>query len=164
MQTTRSRTTTWIDPDAAAHHGLTGLAWLQSIADGRIPQPPISATLDIVLVDARHGFAAFEGTPGEHVLNPMGGVHGGYACTLLDSALGSAVMSVLDADTAYGTVQLGVHLVRPITAEIGRLRCEARVVHRGRSLATASGELVDREGRVLAHGSATCALFPRARS
>ncbi|WP_053238696.1 PaaI family thioesterase [Sandaracinus amylolyticus] len=162
----RSRTTTWIDPraSAAAHEGLSGLAWLEAIVAGRIPQPPISATLDFVIVEARHGFAAFEGTPGEHVLNPMGSVHGGYACTLLDSALGSAVMSVLDAGTAYGTVQIGVHLVRPIGVETGRVRCEARIVHRGRALATASGELVDREGRVLAHGTTTCALFPRARS
>jgi uncharacterized protein (TIGR00369 family) len=91
----------------------------------------------------------------------MGGVHGGFAWALLDSALGSAVMSTLDAESAYGTVQLNIHLVRPIAFDTGRVRAAARVVHRGRTVATASSELVDAAGRILAHGTATCAIFPR---
>jgi uncharacterized protein (TIGR00369 family) len=161
-----TRTTNWADPQTAGElsRDLSGLAALEAIAAGRIPQPPISATLGFAIVEAREGFAAFEGETGPHLLNPMGGVHGGFACTLLDSALGSAVMSTLDAESAYGTVQLNVHLVRPIAAHTGRVRAEARVVHRGRTIATASGELLDAAGRLLAHATTTCAIFPRPSS
>lgn len=158
-----TRTTRWADPHTAGERtrGLSGLEVLSAIAAGRIPQPPISATLGFSVVEAREGFAAFEGETGPHLLNPMGGVHGGFACTLLDSALGSAVMSTLDAGSTYGTVQLNVHLVRPIAPGTGRVRAEGRVVHRGRTIATAIGELRDAEGRVLAHGTTTCAIAPR---
>src|SRR5687768_13750885 len=103
-----TRTTEWQDPKLAVAglEGKTGLEFLRAIIAGKLPHPPISATLDFYLTEASDGFARFEGTAGEHQFNPMGTVHGGVACTLLDSAMSCAVMSVLDAESAYTTAQL----------------------------------------------------------
>src|SRR5688500_2284725 len=108
MSRARTRTIEWTDPMsiAAGAQGRSGLEFLQAILDGRLAQPPISATLDFALVAAGPGSAQFRGVPAEHHYNPMGAVHGGFACTLLDSAMGCAVMSTLDAATAYTTAQL----------------------------------------------------------
>jgi uncharacterized protein (TIGR00369 family) len=159
----RTRTVSYVDPRAslAAGISLSGLDWLRAIVDGTIAQPPISATLGFEITEATEGRVVFVGHPGEHVYNPMGSVHGGYAAVMLDSALGSAVMTRLDAKTAYTTAQLGVHLVRPILADTGVIRAIGTVVHVGRRVATASAEIVDSEGRLLAHGTTTCVLMPR---
>ncbi|WP_422733396.1 PaaI family thioesterase [Micromonospora sp. WMMD558] len=104
--------------------------------------------------------AVFEGEPGEHLLNPMGTVHGGFLATLLDSALGSAVLTMLAPGRTYTTVQLGVHLVRPVLPDTPTLRCEATAVHVGRTTATAQGHVVGAaDGRLYAHGTATCAVL-----
>lgn len=163
MSEARSRTFTWSDPalTAGAAAGRTGLELLRAIIAGEVPAPPITATLAFELVSADEGRAVFRGYPAEFHANPMGTVHGGYAATLLDSALGSAVMTLLDADTAYATSQLGIYLTRPIAVDSGPITADARVVHRGRTLATASAELTDERGRLLAHGTTSCALFRR---
>jgi uncharacterized protein (TIGR00369 family) len=158
-----TRTTEWQDPKLAVAGlaGKTGLQFLRAIIGGELPHPPISATLDFYITAADEGFARFEGTAGEHQYNPMATVHGGVACTLLDSAMSCAVMTVLDAETAYTTAQLAVHLTRPITAATGKLVAEARLVHRGGKVATAEGRLMDGKGNVLAHGTTTCLIIPR---
>src|SRR5215831_13565981 len=92
----------------------TGLELLRAICDGGLPRAPISATLGFDIIAADEGFARFRGQPGEHLYNPMGSVHGGWACTLLDSAMGSAVMSTCDRETGYTTTQLSIYLVAPI--------------------------------------------------
>jgi uncharacterized protein (TIGR00369 family) len=163
MTTDRTRTLTWSDPTqlAAAAAGRTGLAYLRAIATGELPQPPISMALDFHLVAADEGFARFEGTPGELQYNPMATVHGGWVCTLLDSAMSCAVLSVLDTSTAYTTAQLNVHLLRSITAATGPVVAEGRLLHRGKRLATADGTLRDRAGNLLAHATTTCAILPR---
>jgi uncharacterized protein (TIGR00369 family) len=102
-----------------AHDHENGLTILRAIANGTRPQPPISATLGFWLESADEGVARFAGEPTSSLLNPMGTVHGGWAATILDSALGSAVMSTLDAESAYTTAHLSVHLVRPITPRPG---------------------------------------------
>ncbi|MCA9676667.1 MAG: PaaI family thioesterase [Kofleriaceae bacterium] len=159
----RTRTVSWQDPAIAIAgvDGRTGLAFLRAIVAGDLPQAPISATLDFALVAADDGAVRFAGTPGESQYNPMGTVHGGWAATLLDSAMGAAVMSTLDATQAYTTAQLSVHLVRPITAATGEVVAEGRVVNRGSRLATAEATLEDGAGRLLAHGTTTCAIVPR---
>jgi uncharacterized protein (TIGR00369 family) len=139
----------------------TGLELLRAISDGRLPQPPISATLGFRIVGADEGSARFEGTPAISQYNPMGQVHGGWASTLLDSAMGSAVMSICDASTAYTTTQLSIYLVRAIDEKTGPVVCEGRVVHRGARVATAEGRLTDGSGRLLAHGSTSCLILPR---
>jgi uncharacterized protein (TIGR00369 family) len=158
-----TRTYSFSDPDttAAAAAGRSGLAFLAAIVAGDVPQPPIGATLDFALVEVGDGFARFRGRPAAHHYNPMGTVHGGYACTLLDSALGCAVMTTLDATMAYATTDLNVHLVRPMTRATGPVVAEGRIVHRGGRIATAEGRLVDSAGTLLAHATTTCTLFPR---
>jgi uncharacterized protein (TIGR00369 family) len=157
----RSRMHTWTAPGSVPDaRTTTGLRMLQMILDGRLPAPSISSTLGFGLIEVSEGFAAFEGEPGEHLLNPMGTVHGGFLATLLDSAMGCAVMSSLPAGRGYTTVQLGVHMVRPVFAETATLRCEGRAIHVGRTTATAEGRVVgSSDGKVYAHGTTTCAVF-----
>lgn len=163
MTTNRTRTIEWNDPIplARAAHGKSGLEFLQMIARGELDQPPIGATLSFALIEAGEGYARFRGEPGEHIYNPMGTVHGGYACTLLDSAMGCAVMTALDASHGYTTAQLAVHLCRPITAETGPLIAEGRLIHAGSRVMTAEGFLRDGRDRLLAHGTTTCMVFDR---
>jgi uncharacterized protein (TIGR00369 family) len=162
-QDERTRTITWTDPQltAAGAQGRTGLEFLRAIIEGAIPPPPITATLDFALVFAEEGLVRFQGAPDERTANPMAQVHGGYAATLLDSAMGSAVMSTLDKETAYTTVELSIHLTRAIQAGGGPVIAEGRILHRGGKIATAEGRLTDGEGRLLAHGTTTCILMPR---
>jgi uncharacterized protein (TIGR00369 family) len=111
-------------------------------------------------VDVGDGEAIFEGLPGEEHFNPIGVVHGGYAATLLDSAMGCAVHTTLPAGVGYTTLTLETKFVRPIGRDTGVVRAEGRVVHRGRRQATSEGRLVAAEsGKLLAHGSGTCLVL-----
>ncbi|MEU7879405.1 PaaI family thioesterase [Microbispora bryophytorum] len=140
---------------------MDGLEFLRSIADGRSPQAPISLTLGFTLVSADPGTVVFEAETGEHLYNPMGTVHGGYFATLLDSALGCAVMSRLREGMAYATAQLNVNLLRPATEATGRLRVVGTAIHIGRTLGTAEAQVVGaHDGKLYAHGTTTCSIFP----
>ena len=113
------------------------------------------------LVEADHGRAVFRGVPKAEFGNPHGTLHGGWASTLMDSALGCAVHSTMDAGEGYTTVELKVNLTRPITEQTGEVICEGHIVHRGRRVATAEATLKDSAGKLLAHGTETCLIFPR---
>ena len=159
---TRTRVVTWQDPVpvAAAGAEMDGLSYVRAIAAGALPPPPIAVLMRMTPVELEPGHAVFEGEPGEEHYNPIGVVHGGYAATLLDSALGCAVHTTLPAGVGYTTLGLEVKLVRPITREIERVRAEADVLHRGRRQATAEARVVDAEtGKLLAHGTATCLII-----
>ncbi|WP_037606049.1 PaaI family thioesterase [Streptacidiphilus rugosus] len=157
----RTRTHTWQPPRPWSELGpSSGMELLQGILKQEIPEPPIAGTLGFHLVEVGEGTAAFEGDPGEHLLNPMGSVHGGFVATLLDSALGSAIATLLPQGRAYTTMQLNVHMVRPVFATTPRLRCEATTVHLGRTTATAEARLLGTtDGRLYAHATTTCAVF-----
>ena len=158
----RSRTYTWEDPMALrdAGAGLSGLDYLQAVFGGKLPPPPIAATLDFTGAEVEVGRAVFVGQPSEFVYNPIGVVHGGFAMTLLDSAMGCAVHSTLGAGEGYTSLETSVNFVRPITIETGRVRCEGKVIHRGGRIATAEGRLVaESTGKLLAHGTTTCLVF-----
>jgi uncharacterized protein (TIGR00369 family) len=160
-ETTRTRTITWQDPVPAAAAGakLSGLEYVQAIKSGALPPPPIAVLMNYSMVELADGRAIFEGEPGEEHYNPIGVVHGGYASTLLDSVLGCAVHTTLDAGLAYTSLTLEVKFVRPITRETGRVRAEAEVVHRGRTQATAEARLVAAyTGKLLATGTSTCLI------
>src|SRR6187549_984119 len=128
----RERQFQWADPQTLLRgvDGKTGLAFLTAILKGELPAAPISVALGFKLVHAEEGLARFEGWPDEYHYNPMGSVHGGWTATLLDSAMGSAVMSTLDTQSAYTTMDFTVHLVRPITQATGAVVAEGKVVHR----------------------------------
>jgi uncharacterized protein (TIGR00369 family) len=146
-------------PRAAA--GRSGMELLSEMFAGKLPPPPITQTMGFRGVSVVEGRAVFEGEPGEHLYNPIGTVHGGFAMTLLDSAMGCAVHTTLRAGEAYTTLEVKTNFVRPITAETGLVRCVGVVVHRGATVATAEGTLVAAEsGKLLAHGSTTCLVIP----
>jgi uncharacterized protein (TIGR00369 family) len=158
----RERTVTWADPLASATRGagLPGIDYLKAIAAGEIPPPPIAELLGFELVKVQEGRAVFAVTPGEFHYNPIGVVHGGLAATLLDSTMGCAVHSTLPAGTAYTTLEFKVNFARAITGETGRIVCEATLIHRGRTVATAEGRVTaEASGKLLAHGTTTCLLF-----
>lgn len=161
--TQRTRTIEWQDPmlTAAAAKGRTGLDFLRSLIAGEAPPAPITIALGFALTAVEKGYARFEGEAAEYHYNPMGAVHGGLACTMLDSALGCAVMTTCDEKTIYTTAQIAVHLTRAITVSTGKLIAEALVLHRGRSVATADGKLIDTQGVLLAHATTTCLILPR---
>lgn len=160
----RSLTVSWEDPIPGAKQaaGLAGREYLAAIVDGRFPPPPIAKLLGFRLAQIGEGFAVFECTPGEQHYNPIGVVHGGLACTLLDSCMGCALHTTLPAGTAYTTLEVKVNLVRPITMATGLLRAEGRVVHAGKRVGTSEGRLVDSGGKLYAHGTTTCMIFPAA--
>lgn len=141
----------------------TGIELLQRIIDRKYPTPPIGAQLNFAITEVSPGRAMFEGMPSERHLNPLGGVHGGWAATLLDSALACAVQTLLDKGEAYTTAEFKVNLIRPITPKTGKVICEGKVVHRGKTLAVSEASLKDEGGRLLAFGTETCSIFPAAK-
>ncbi|KQT08064.1 aromatic compound catabolic protein [Ramlibacter sp. Leaf400] len=150
-------------PDQVA--GLSGLEMLHAMLAGRLPYPPIARTLDFLLVEAEDGRAVFQGTPGPAHLNPMGGIHGGWYATLLDSALGCAVHTRMPPGRGYTTAELSVNIVRALGSKAQRVRAEGKVLHAGRQLATAEGRLYGPDGTLYAHATTTCLVFelPAAR-
>ncbi|MGW3812530.1 PaaI family thioesterase [Streptomyces sp. NPDC005046] len=158
----RSRTYDWEDPtvSAAAVGRYSGLDFLREMQAGRLPAPPISATLGMTLEEVEHGRVVFSLDPGEEHYNPIGSVHGGIYATLLDSAAGCAVQSVLPRGTGYTSLDLTVKFLRPITVETGKVRAVGTVVNSGRRTALAQAELFDAADRLLAHTTSSCLLFP----
>lgn len=149
--------------DPATLAAMSGREWLQAIVDGQLPQAPVGQPLAFHLIEVGEGVAVFEGEPGPALLNPLGTVHGGFALTLIDSACGAAVHSLLPAGTGYTTVETKGHFARPITPATGRVRAEGRVVAQGRRIMSAEARVLDAQGRVLAHGTSTLlVLEPRA--
>jgi len=139
---------------------LGGLEFLKGMIAGQYPQPPMAATLGFRLIEVEAGRAVFEGLPEFRHYNPIGTVHGGFAATLLDSALGCAVFSTMAKGETWTTLELKFNLVRPISKDTGPVRAEGRIIHRGRTVATSEGDLRDKSGKLYAHASTTCMVFP----
>jgi uncharacterized protein (TIGR00369 family) len=161
-ESSRSRTLVWQDPVATAAVGatMTGMEYMTAVVAGKMPPPPIAVTMRLRPVELEEGRVIFEGEPGEEHYNPIGVVHGGYAATLLDSALGCAVHTTLSAGVAYTSLGLEAKFVRPITRDTGRVLCEASVLYRGRKQATAEATLTAADsGKLLAHGISTCMIL-----
>ena len=161
-EATRTRTLIWQDPvpTAAAGATMTGMEYMTAIVEGTLPPPPIAVTLRMGPIEIGDGRAVFAGEPGEEHYNPIGVVHGGYAATLLDSALGCAVHTTLPAGVGYTSLGLEAKYVRPITRDTGRVLCEANVLYRGRKQATAEATLTAADsGKLLASGTATCMIL-----
>jgi uncharacterized protein (TIGR00369 family) len=159
---TRSRTISWQDPVASAAVGarMAGLDYVRAIQSGEIPPPPIAVVMNFSIEELEEGRAVFIGEPGEEHYNPIGVVHGGYASTILDSALGCAVHTTCPAGVGYTSQTLEVKYLRPITRDTGAVRSEADVIHKGRKTATAEAKLTSVEtGKLLATGTSTCLLF-----
>jgi len=157
----RTRTIAWEDPLATAGEGLAmaGLDYLQAILRGALPPPPIMALVGFGLREVESGRVVMALTPGEHHYNPLGSVHGGIAATLLDSVMGCAVHSTLPKGRGYTTVEIKVNYLRAMTAGLGEVRAEGKIIQVGGRIAMAEGRLTDREGRLYAAGTTTCLVF-----
>jgi uncharacterized protein (TIGR00369 family) len=138
---------------------VQGRALLEGMMDGRYPAPPIAETLDFGMSAVGEGRCVFVGRPSRKHYNPSGSVHGGYAATLLDSAMGCAVHTMVPAGKGLTTLEIKINYVRPMFENTGEVRCEAGIINMGRSVATAEGRVLDAKGRILAHGTTTCLIF-----
>jgi uncharacterized protein (TIGR00369 family) len=161
-QSRRERTFSWEDPaaSAAAALELAGLDAMRGIIAGTLPPPPIAQLLGFTIVEVERGRAVFAMEPAEWMFNPIGSVHGGIAATLLDSCMGCAVHSTLEAGVGYTTGDLQVRYIRAMGATTGRVLAEGRVVHAGRRTATAEGRLfVEADEKLIAHGTTGCVIL-----
>jgi len=129
------------------------------IARGK--RPPIGEALQFELIEVDQGRAVFRGVAGAHAYNPFGIVHGGYAATLLDSACGCAVHTLLAASRTYTTIDLKVSFHRALSAASGEVRAEATVLSMGSRVAFAQGKLTDGEGRLCASATSSLLVFDR---
>jgi len=157
----RERTFSWDDPVAIARAaaGLSGAEFFNAIAAGAVSAPPIMQALDLEAVAFSEGRAAFRVTPQEFHYNPLGTVHGGVFATLLDSACGCAVHTMLPADVFYTSLDLSVKFLRPVTVDTGPITAEGTVVHLGRRTALAEAKLTDAAGKVYATATSSCILL-----
>jgi uncharacterized protein (TIGR00369 family) len=158
----RTRSFSWEDPTATAAAGLQmpGLECMRSIMDGVLPPPPIARLLDFTITEAEDGRAVFAMEPAEWMYNPIGSVHGGIAATILDSCMGCAVHTTLEAGVGYTTTDLQVRYIRAMGETTGRVLAEGRVVHRGRRTATAEGRLfVESDETLIAHATTGCVIL-----
>ena len=139
--------------------GMSGLEMLQAMLAGKIPRAPIGETLDFMLIRAEPGTAVFQGRPHLDHYNPLGSVHGGWFATVLDSAMGCAVQSTLPAGKSYTTMEFKVNIVRALTEATAVVRAEGKIIHSGRSSATAEARLFGPDGKLYAHATTTCMVF-----
>jgi uncharacterized protein (TIGR00369 family) len=160
----RHREVSWEDPlvSAAQALDLSGLDFLRGIIVGRIPPPPIAVLFGMSILAAEPGQVTFGLDVGEHLYNPIGSVHGGVFCTILDSAMGCAVHSSLDRGQAYTTLELKVNIVKALTVKTPSVVATGQVISAGRRVVTASGQITGPDGTLYAHATTTClVLAPR---
>jgi uncharacterized protein (TIGR00369 family) len=138
---------------------MAGIDFVRAMFEGRLPTPPIMQTIEPFDSSAEPGVVVMYSTPGFRHYNPIGSVHGGYAATLLDSAMGLAVHSALPAGSGYTTLEFKVSFIRGMTRDTGPVRTEGRILNVGRRAATAEARITDAKGRLLAHATTTCLVF-----
>jgi uncharacterized protein (TIGR00369 family) len=144
-------------PDVLA--SMSGIDFLRKMFAGEMPHATMMQQVGLTGGSADPGFVVFRAIPGPQHYNPVGSVHGGFTATLLDSAMGCAVHSMLPAGTLYTSLEFKISLIRPVTKDLGEVRAEGRVLNVGRRVGTADGKLLDAKGRLLAHGTTTCLVF-----
>jgi uncharacterized protein (TIGR00369 family) len=157
----RTRTITWTDPqDAAlkARH-MSGMDYFNAIGRGEIAYPPLLKTLDLKAVSIEKGVAVFAFEPQEFHYNTIGSVHGGVISAILDSAMGCAVHSLLEAGTGYTTLELKVNFIKAITIKAGLLKAVSKTIHAGKRTALVEAQLTDEAGTIYAHGTSTCLIL-----
>ena len=144
--------------------GKSGLEIMQAMRAGELPYAAIAKTLDFMLISVTAGHTVFQGMPLEKHLNPLNTVHGGWIATLLDSALGCSVHTMMPPGRGYTTAELGINFVRAVSPKVQRVRAEGKVIHCGRQLATAEAKLFGPDGTLYAHATTTCLVFEMRRS
>jgi uncharacterized protein (TIGR00369 family) len=139
---------------------MSGLEFVQGLADGTLPLNTMAETLGYDVSEAASGRVVITAVPDRGHLNPAGTVHGGLAATMLDSCMGLAIHSTLEKGVGSTTLEFKISLLRPITPETGPIKAEGVVLSCGRRVGTAEGRVTDQQGRLLAHGTTTCLIFP----
>lgn len=139
---------------------MDGLTLFKGLLEGKFPAPPISKALGFKVSEVEFGRVAFQYTPVFDHYNPLGTVHGGIAATLLDSVMGCCIHTTLEAGIGYTTVEIKVNYVRAMTDRTGPVTAEGKVINVGSRIATSEGRLTDVSGKLLAHGTTTCLVFP----
>lgn len=139
--------------------GRTGMQIFEALMSGEIPAPPISQTLDFILVEAQPGRVQFQGRPQFAHYNPLGTVHGGWIATLLDSAVACAVHTLLPVGKTYTTLELKVNYVKALTERVPLVRAVGEVIHSGGRIGTAQGRLIGPDGTLFAHATTTCIIL-----
>lgn len=139
---------------------MDGLTLFKGLLEGKFPAPPIGRALGFRVSEVELGRVAFSYTPVFEHYNPLGTVHGGIAATLLDSVMGCCIHTTLKAGIGYTTVEIKVNYVRAMTDRTGPVRAEGKVINVGSRIGTSEGRLTDASGRLLAHGTTTCLIFP----
>ena len=149
-----------LPPDRAeTRRMMSGIEYMRKMMAGELPPSGMVQLLNLKLVEVSEGHAVFTVQANESHYNGLGIAHGGLAATLLDSALGCAINSMMPAGKIFTTLEMKINYVRPITRESGEVQCEANVIHIGGRVATAEGRITDEDGKLYAHGTATCMLF-----
>ncbi|MET0542001.1 MAG: PaaI family thioesterase [Variovorax sp.] len=139
--------------------GKTGLEVMKMMIAGEIRYAAIAKTLDFTIVEVSPGVAIFQGQPLPQHLNPLGTIHGGWVATMLDSALGCSVHTMMPVGRGYTTAELSVNYIKGLTPKVPRVRAIGKVIHCGRQLATAEARLVSADGTLYAHATTTCLVF-----
>ncbi len=147
-----------IPPDLA--RTLSGFDVYTKMMAGEIPPPPIYRLLNFRVTECEQGRTVVQGRPGAEHYNPIGTVHGGWVGAIMDSALASCVHTMLPVGAGFSTAEFKVNIIRPLNAETGDVFCEGKVIHFGRTLATSEARLTTADGKLIAHGTETCAIFP----
>jgi len=157
----RTLTVRWRDPMqmAQAARGMSGIEFLRGVRDGTIQPAPIQELIGMKLVEVEPGRVVWEVTPAEQHYNPIGTVHAGVTATLLDSAMACAVHSSIPPGKGYTTLEFKINLVRAVTIKSGALRATGKLVHGGKTTATAEARLEDASGALYAHGTTTCIIL-----
>ena len=158
----REKTVTWYDHHVglAAMPTMSGLDYLRAMQDGTLPPPPISALMGMTVSSVGEGEVTFRCTPDASAYNPIGVIHGGLVCTLLDSVVGCAVHTTLPAGTGYTSLEIKVSYLRAVHADGGTLLATGRVTKPGRRAAFADGEVRDEQQRLVATATSTFLVFP----
>jgi uncharacterized protein (TIGR00369 family) len=158
----RSRTVQWYDPMVTAAGALqrSGLETMEAIRDGILPPPPIAVLMQMGVSALEEGRVEFTCAVDESVYNPIGVVHGGLVCTLLDTVAGCAVHTTLPAGAGYTSIELKVSYLRAVQVTSGPLTAIGRVIKPGRRVAFAEGEVLDAAGRTVATASSSLLVFP----
>jgi uncharacterized protein (TIGR00369 family) len=158
MDTPSPKTNFGVTP-AEVMASMAGVDFVRAIFEGRLPQPPIMQTVEPFDSTVEPGVVVMHSIPGFRHYNPIGSVHGGYAATLLDSAMGLAVHSMLPPGTGYTTLEFKISFIKGMTKDTGVVRSEGRTLNVGRRAATAEARITDAKGRLLAHATTTCLVF-----
>jgi uncharacterized protein (TIGR00369 family) len=157
----RSRTVTWHEPGPTTAKGLTmaGIDYMRAVADGDLPQPPMAGLMQFELVEVDPGRAVFTCVPGESAYNPIGAIHGGLICTLLDSVTGCAVHTTLPQGKGYTSVEIKVNYLKAVRLNSGLLTAIGTVVKGGSRVGFAEGVVTDASGAVVATATSTLLIF-----